>query len=153
MSEIIFFSATYIIYIAVTYTLIFPFLHRPKGKQLRFLLITFGTALLVWGMGLIVKEIIRHPRPDLLQSLFIPNDEYSFPSGHATFMFALAFAVSGFTIRAGEVLVVLAAITGVARVLAGVHYWYDIVGAIILCAFAVPAVFFVLKKVSKYFSR
>lgn len=81
-----------------------------------------------------VKSLIKFPRPDLAHALFKLQDtsSYGLPSGHAAYMFALAATMYSFDKKAGVILYILAIITGVARVLSGVHFWYDIVGGAVL---------------------
>lgn len=56
----------------------------------------------------------------------------SFPSGHATAMFSIASIVYFYNKRFGILLYVMAVLTGVSRVIVGVHYPSDIVaGALI----------------------
>lgn len=52
--------------------------------------------------------------------------EKSFPSGHATFAFALAFGIALHNGRWGKILLVLAASVAFGRVAAGVHYPTDV---------------------------
>lgn len=56
----------------------------------------------------------------------------SFPSGHATVAFALAFAILLRNKRWGWTLVALAAFVGVSRVVVGVHYPSDIFGGLVV---------------------
>lgn len=94
----------------------------------------FLTSVGAWYAAHYLKLLINFPRPDLSHALFLPVDIHSngLPSAHAAFMFALAATMYSFDRRAGIVLYILAIITGVARVLAGVHFWYDIVGGAVL---------------------
>lgn len=128
MNEIIILLAAVPIFIAILYALFHVITKHERRHHVRHIVIIGGSAILAWVVTFILKDIIAHPRPDLTKALFIPNDIYSFPSGHATFMFGLAFAMYSFDKHAGKILFLLALITGVARVLAGVHFWYDIVG-------------------------
>ena len=57
----------------------------------------------------------------------------SFPSRHAFCMFMIAFAWCVWNMRVGAVLVVLSCVMGVVRVVLGVHWPRDILGAIV-CA-------------------
>ena len=129
MNTIIFFFASYLIFGALVYALYVIIRYRSRT----FIPTTFVVttiSFVTWAVcNFFLKNLFAHPRPPVDQALFIPNDLYSFPSGHAAFMFALAFAVYAFVGKGWQVLILLAALTGVARVLAHVHYWYDIVGS------------------------
>lgn len=58
--------------------------------------------------------------------------EKSFPSGHATVSFAIAFAIFLRNKRWGWALIALAAFVSVSRVVVGVHYPSDILGGAVL---------------------
>jgi undecaprenyl-diphosphatase len=57
---------------------------------------------------------------------------YSFPSAHATFFFALSIIVYKENKTSGIVFLILSSIMGMARVAAGVHYPFDILGGAIM---------------------
>jgi undecaprenyl-diphosphatase len=83
----------------------------------------------------IIRHIYTHPRP--LVALGAPHlfekTSNSFPSGHTTFMFALATAVYFFGHKKlAFMLYTSGLLIGIARVIAGVHYPYDILGGIVL---------------------
>lgn len=132
MNTIIIFCASYLIYISALFAVLRVFWKHGKNHYVRNLIVIFGSAVFAWVIAHFLKGIIALGRPDSAYPLVKPDDVYSFPSGHATFMFALAFAMYGFDKRAGKIIAVLAIATGIARVLAGVHFWYDIVGGCLL---------------------
>lgn len=134
MNQIIIFCATYLIFISALYAGLHVILKHNRKHLIQHFIIIFGSAVLAWVVAHVLKEEVAHLRPDLTQALIVPDDKYSFPSGHATFMFALAFAMYGFDKRAGIFIGTLAVVTGISRVLAGVHFWYDILGGFILGA-------------------
>lgn len=134
MNQIIIFCATYLIYISALYAFCHIIFKREKKHHIRHVIIIFGTAVLAWAVAHFLKGVIAHPRPDIV-ALIKPDDVYSFPSGHATFMFALATSMYGIDKKAGKYIFIMGLITGIARVLAGVHFWYDIVGGFVLGAF------------------
>lgn len=67
-----------------------------------------------------------------VNSLLVFANKPSFPSGHATSMFAIATVFFMYDWRFGVALYVIAALTAVSRVVSGVHYPSDVIaGAII----------------------
>jgi undecaprenyl-diphosphatase len=89
------------------------------------------------GRG-VVTELFRffytHPRPfDALgiQSL-IPESGNSFPSGHATFLFALAATLFYYNRHWGGWYFLLSLLNGAARVFVGVHWPLDIAGGLVV---------------------
>lgn len=144
MDSIFIFIAEYFIFFATILAVLYVLFMHERRNHLKHVAIIVGSAVLAWTLGHFLKDIIAHPRPDLALALIQPNDPYSFPSGHASFMFALAFAVYFYNKKAGMTLLLFALLTGVARVMVGVHYWYDIAGGAILgyvVSFIVIAVF------------
>jgi membrane-associated phospholipid phosphatase len=131
---IIIFCAVALIYVASLYAVYRVLRFHTKKHQLRHILIVASSALLSWFSADYLKNLIHFARPDLSKALFplLNSASYGLPSGHAAFMFALASAMYSFDKKAGKVLYVLATLTGIARVLAGVHFWYDIVGGAVL---------------------
>ncbi len=67
----------------------------------------------------------------------IPQANASFPSGHAAFMFAIAFAGYVYNKKIGTVLIIVALILSLARVYIGVHYPSDILGGILVALISV----------------
>jgi len=124
-----------IIAIAVAVILILLILKKRKDP------ICIATNLaLVAGINLILKEIIRRPRPNILR--LIPETGYSFPSAHA--MVAIGFY--GFFIylickkvknkaakySAAVILSLLIFFIGISRIYLGVHYATDVIGGWII---------------------
>ena len=134
MNEAIYLLAAVPIFISSIYGLYHVIRKHERKNHVRHIMVIALSATVAWVISVVLKEQIAHPRPDLTKALFYPNDPYSFPSGHATFMFGLTFAMYSFDKHAGRILFILALITGIARVLAGVHFWYDIHGCFVLGA-------------------
>lgn len=131
MNFIILFCAEALIFIASAYAVLHVYLKHEKKRHIRHIVMVLGTATLSWVIAHFAKDFIAHPRPSGIPTLLTPNDVFSFPSGHASYMFALAFTMHYLDKKAGRVLFVMAVLTGIARGLAGVHFWYDIVGGAI----------------------
>jgi undecaprenyl-diphosphatase len=132
MNFIILFCAEALIFIAGAYAVLHVYFKHEKKHHVRHIVMVLGTAALAWVVAHFLKDYIQHPRPMDVVTLLKPDDIYSFPSGHASFMFALAFTMYYLDKKAGKILLALALLTGIARVLAGVHFWYDILGGALI---------------------
>lgn len=106
-------------------------------------------AVAAGALGLSLVQVIGwflyRPRPfeaGLGANLLNHLPENSFPSDHATLMFALAFGLISATPlrKAGAVLLVLALAVSWARVFLGAHYPSDILGGAILAVLCVGLV-------------
>lgn len=114
-----------------------------------------AAALMAIALGSLACELIGRawdrPRPfELgLGLLHLPHaGSPSFPSSHATAYAALAFSfllVSSH--RVGGILLVLAALVGLARVVVGVHYPLDVSVGVVLGGLAAVATHFVIERV------
>lgn len=128
MNIIIVFCAVALIFIASLFSLYRVFYKHEKKHKVRHSVAIIVAPTLAFIANHFLKDTLMHARPDLTSALLVPTDINSFPSGHAAFMFALAFTLYSFDKKGGRIVFGLAILTGIARVLAGVHYWYDIVG-------------------------
>jgi undecaprenyl-diphosphatase len=146
---LIIFFAVVPVYVAILFAVVRVLtLHEKKHHGKHIISVLISGLLGLW-LSQLFKVMLAHPRPDVLGALFTPGDLYSFPSGHATVMFALAFSLYGFDKNGGKILLVLAILTGIARVLAGVHFWYDILGGVCIGAGVASLVYFVLRTIRK----
>lgn len=97
--------------------------------------IAMGAGVLVTAvLVLIIKFSVRRRRPEGdWGDIYRATDPHSFPSGHATRSFMLAFMAVGLgPIWFAVTLMVWAPLVGLARVAMGVHYFSDVlVGAIL----------------------
>jgi undecaprenyl-diphosphatase len=75
-----------------------------------------------------VKRTVRRTRPADEVQATAPPDRFSFPSGHTAASFALAIAMFAVSPVLVPPLVVLAVLTGYARMYLGVHYPIDVLG-------------------------
>ncbi|MFH1714161.1 MAG: phosphatase PAP2 family protein [Candidatus Nealsonbacteria bacterium] len=128
------FLAKYLGYILI-FLLLFLLLKDFK-KNLSVLIRIFGIALF---SRFIVAELIRflweRPRPfveDNVNLLFDHQATASFPSGHATFFFALSAALYFYNKKAGIVFLIASSLISIARVFSGIHWPTDVIaGALI----------------------
>ena len=100
-----------------------------KKKEILAVFITSGFA---WVVARLLKLLIQTARAEVIP--LISESGYAFPSGHATFFMALAFAIYFLHKKAGYWFMLFALIIGVARIMAGVHFPLDILGGFVLGA-------------------
>jgi membrane-associated phospholipid phosphatase len=91
----------------------------------------FLSALVAWSIAEMLKNLIPSSRPFELYgytplTFTIPADN-SFPSSHAAATFAMAGSIWLHDRRLGLVFTVGAVLTAIGRVLANVHYLFDVV--------------------------
>jgi len=95
----------------------------------------------------IVREFYFRNRPfvsGIVNQLAYHNPlENSFPSGHASVMFAMAFSLLLTDFKLGVVYFILALISGTSRVIIGVHYPFDIIAGIFVAVISVIGTKFV----------
>ncbi|MBI2409540.1 phosphatase PAP2 family protein [Candidatus Kaiserbacteria bacterium] len=144
LDQIIVFFGSYLPYLVIAVffiqLLISGYSYREKSRML---LVAFASAAIArWGMVDLIRNWYHRPRPfsALPVRQLLENSEWSFPSGHAAFFFALATAVFFYDRRWGTGLFTAAIFISFARVAAGVHYPSDILGGAVLGILAAWAV-------------
>ena len=94
------------------------------------------SAFLSWLFVTILKSFFASPRPFItfteIQTLFLYGTYDSFPSGHATFFAALGTALFIYHRGIGTFYLVCALLIGISRVVAGIHFPFDIIAGFIL---------------------
>ena len=139
------FLATYVGLLLVAY-LGYLFYFPPKNWRTR---LTDGgkkeMRRMVWVSAIsaivargVVVELIRffyhRPRPISVDAVhhLVMNTEWSFPSGHASFFFALSTGVYLYNKKLGIIFYLVSLLMGIARIFIGVHWPSDILGGILL---------------------
>ncbi len=122
------------VFVALAY-----FVIAARGKRqiaIKNSVIILFSALLAWACADVIKDIFSSPRPflvlDSVNLLFKHGGYDSFPSGHTTFFVASAVMFIFYIRRLGLFLLILALVTGTARIAAGIHWPIDIVGGFLL---------------------
>lgn len=150
------FCAEYLGYILVAIFLaVLIFSKKTYREKIK---IFIFTALSVFVSRIVITEIIRYfyhvSRPFIdnsgaVRQLIFHEASGSFPSGHAAFFFALAMAVYlFFNKKWGWLFFVGATIISISRVVAGIHWPYDILAGAIVGIFFSFAVKKILDKSS-----
>ncbi len=121
---------------------------KPSSRRMVVIaLIAAGAARL--GITNIIRFFYPHPRPfDVMQvRQLIPESGSSFPSGHASFFFALSTVVFLYNRKLGWLFFTASALMGVARVYVGVHWPLDILSGIVVGIVTAALVNWICKKV------
>jgi undecaprenyl-diphosphatase len=148
------FFATYLPYIMGIAAIVFIVKQKSWKERLWNFFFIFLTALVSRGL---LTELIRfvwaRPRPFVFLGFtpLVSESSVSFPSGHATFFFALAFAILYFNKKWGMWFLSLSLIVGLARIFVGVHWPSDILGGFIVAFLSFLAVRILLKKYTPNF--
>ena len=129
--------ANYLPFVTLGIFIIFLFqLHRSWRLSLEEGIITaLAAGLTRFPLGSILKIVFARPRPFVSLAHITPliaETDFSFPSGHALFFFALATAIFCQDRAWGTLFFVLAVLIGLGRVAAGIHYPSDILGGAII---------------------
>lgn len=132
------FAAQDLIYIFCVYLV---YLWFVKSKYRQEVLFAGYAALLGLGINLIITLFYFHPRPFMIPTgvlLIAHLPETSFPSDHATLMFAISLMFLTFRELkgTGAILIALSFINGLARVYAGLHFPFDIAGSLFVALFS-----------------
>lgn len=111
------------------------FLIKPQTRKVGFLI--FGAMILTAVLGeVVLKNIFQRPRPyahfPSINLLVDQSTPYSFPSGHTSSSFAVAYVVSRFLPRLRVFIWPLAILVTFSRLYLFMHYPTDILGGILL---------------------
>jgi membrane-associated phospholipid phosphatase len=141
-------KSKYVLWVLAAVLFVIPFLFPRARGTARSLLIGFGTRVLFIFLavllpvltGEILKEVVGRGRPFVGGeanafnfSHFSGSEAYaSFPSGHATTAFALAFAVSALWPHLRGVMLIYAVMIGATRLVLLAHHPSDVVAGALL---------------------
>lgn len=147
LDGLIVFLASYLAYVLVALLLVLVFFsHYSKREKLEILLVAgISSVIAKYGITEIIRFFYHRPRPfSALQDIsqLLANDAWSFPSGHATFFFAMAMAICLYNKKWGILFFVGAVVITLGRVIAGVHYPSDILGGALIGIVVAYATFY-----------
>lgn len=127
------FIAVYLVYLLPIILLVFWFKFKHRRLEIFLAFIAMAIAWFLVTKTIVPNLIWFRPRPDLAafgaKELLFHRPDYSFPSDHATALFALTFGfyVFGWK-RAGNWFLAYALLVSFFRVAIGVHFPLDIIG-------------------------
>lgn len=148
---VIVFFASYLPWLLVIVFLAWLYLSSvPKKEKLYLFSVATLSALVArFGITELIRFFYHRPRPFMaysqIHSLFSDN-EWSFPSGHSTFFFAIATAVFLYNKKWGAGLFIGTLLVTISRVIAGVHYPSDILGGMLIGMATAYIVFYFAEK-------
>lgn len=131
------------------YFLLIPFgifVYRSRERLYAFWVPIMAAVIARFGLVTIIRLFYHRLRPFLTfqvhQLIMLPAGErYSFPSGHATFFFALSAAIYFYNKKWGVGFFVASVFMNISRIITGVHYPSDILGGMVLGAAVAYMVF------------
>lgn len=131
LNELIYFCAVILPYFLAGGLVGYFLVAKNKISAWRLISLSFLGAILAWFLTSLFKHNFPSPRPfEILvnvKPLFAESFGDSFPSGHATFLGALAIGVWLQNKKLGLVFIIGALLIAVARVLAYVHWPIDVI--------------------------
>lgn len=156
LDKLMIFSAEWLGYILIGIAVLLFLKNKQKYRGM--LIVSLVSAVVA---RFIFVEIIRYfyynPRPFLvlenINVLLNHETSSSFPSGHATFYFALAMGVYLYNKKAGYIYFVLAGLMGFARIFVSVHWPLDIIAGAGLGVVTAITVNIIKEKIMKFSSR
>ena len=115
----------------------FVLVFYEDGMRRKLYLFAEGALAIILARGIVTTTIhffYYHARPFIVYGIapLISESGSSFPSGHAAWFFALAMTVWYANRKWGIWYFALATLMGIARIYAGVHWPYDIMGGAVI---------------------
>ncbi len=135
LDRLMIFSAHKLGYVLIVLILGAFLIDRNKYRDMA--VVSLGSGLVArFGFVALIRYFYYHPRPFLILQevhLLIAKDmESSFPSGHASFFFALAMGVYLYNKKSGLIFLATAGLIGFARIFVGIHWPLDILTGAVL---------------------
>jgi undecaprenyl-diphosphatase len=132
LDEVIFAIGEYSVYVFIIFLIYIYFILKYKDASL----FSFYSVCLVLLINYIIGLVYFHDRPFIelenVNLLVLHDSDSSFPSDHTSFMMSIAFCTL-FFIKDNKIiyyLVLLAFLSGMCRIIEGIHYPFDILGSI-----------------------
>ncbi len=140
---LIVFGVQHLLYILIAGIIVFLLLRRENFFEKFFVIL--GSAVIAWTISQAVNWLFPVARPFLtldISPLFLHGGYDSFPSGPATFAFALAAGLFFYYKPLAWPYMFGALLIGISRVIAGVHWPIDILGGFVLAGVVVVTMYY-----------
>lgn len=148
---LIIFLGAYFQYFLVIFLFLFLYFSKySKQQKFRMFWVTIiSTVIARFGIVEIIRFFYHRPRPFALHQIhqLLSENEWSFPSGHAAFFFAMATAIYLYNKKWGLYFFIGAIFMNISRIVAGVHYPSDIIGGMIVGVIVAYVVFYFAEKI------
>lgn len=156
LDDLLIFMAQYLIYTIPVLLIILWFWSVPVKKAVFKSLIAVVIAWL--GLAKLVAVLVNRPRPAEAilnaKELLFHRPDTSFPSDHATMMFALALSLRLYGLKKlGNTLLVVAVLISISRVWVGVHFPFDVIAGAILGCFVAWIVWLCRNFIDRYLTN
>ncbi len=130
------FFADYLQYTVLIVLIFTLFFQEAKRKEKYYFLVALAISTIIARLGIVnlFRFFYHRPRPFMVHEVnqLLTNLDWSFPSGHATVFFAVAFVAYKYNKRWGAVLYVVSFFITISRIIGGIHYPSDILGGLLL---------------------
>ena len=149
-SIVVFLSDDFRYVLAALFIIFIVFSQYSKfGKFQIIAVTTLSGGISYFGVTKLIRFLYHKPRPFLDHAVnqLLTNDNWSFPSGHATFFFAVATAIYLYNKKWGIFFFISAILMTTSRVIAGIHYPSDIIGGALIGAVIAYTVFYFARKI------
>jgi len=151
------FIASYLIFIIPVFLIYLWFKKSKKDENKKKALFILFSVLISLAIAWVINSIYFHPRPFMIglgKELIQHAPETSFPSGHATAMFAVTFPLFFLKeYKKGIVFFILSLSVGIARIFCGIHFPFDIIGSFFVSLAGTIIIFILMRKFNFLFSR
>ncbi|HET8709397.1 MAG TPA: phosphatase PAP2 family protein [Candidatus Saccharimonadales bacterium] len=147
MHEIIILVAKYFLVLSLIGILYVAY-RIPSNEKLRFVLLVIAGGIISLVLAKIANHFIHDPRP-FVQGHFTPLISHApdngFPSDHTLLAAFLGYAALLKSRKIGIALLIVALLVGLARMAAGVHHSWDILGSFIIAGIGCVIAYYLVR--------
>ncbi len=150
---VVFLAGYFQYFLIAIFLLLLFFSGYAKPEKLRLFWVTVISVIVArLGVVELIRFFYHRPRPFVTYQVhqLISENDWSFPSGHSAFFFAMAMAIYLYNKKWGVWFFTAAILINISRIFAGVHYPSDILGgAVVGIAVGYLVVYFAKKWIPK----